>query len=215
MKKHLTVKNFSIIILIILLFLAFFNPGGHLPSRTILKIDSIPYMVHDTISIDSLVEVEIEVPVEVEVKVEVEKRVEVQVLTPVDTTEILKIYFAKIQHKDVLTLPNNVGTVTILDTISMNSVVNRKFISDIKQMIIKDTVYTKEPKKGQIYFGVNGGISKNDVISHLGTGIMYKTKEDKIFHLGIGVANRVLDKNTGEFTPYIDGGVYWKIKKRN
>ena len=212
MKKHLTVKNFIIVVLIILLFLAFFNPGGRLPNRTIAKIDSIPYAVHDTISVDSLVEVEIEI--EVPVEVEVEKRVEVQVLTPVDTTEILKIYFAKIQHKDVLTLPNNVGTITIMDTISKNSIVNRKFISDIKQMIIKDTIYTKEPKKGQMFFGFNGGLSKDDVVSHLGTGIMYKTKEDKIFHLGLGVANRILDGTTGQFTPYIDGGVYWKIKLR-
>lgn len=212
MKKHLTAKNFTIVVLIILLFLAFFNPGGHLPNRTISKIDSIPYAVHDTISVDSLVEVEVEI--EVPVEVEVEKRVEVPVLTPVDTAEILKVHFAKVQHKDVLVLPGNVGTVTIMDTISKNSIVNRKFISDIKQMIVKDTVYTKEPKKGQMYFGINGGLSKPDVVSHLGTGIMYKTKEDKIYHLGIGVANRILDGTTGQFTPYVDGGVYFKIKTR-
>ena len=212
MKKHLNAKNFIIVILIILLFLAFFNPGGHLPNRTVLKLDSIPYAVSDTVTIDSLVEVEVEI--EVPVEIEVEKRIEVPVLTPVDTNEILKVYFAKIEHKEVLTLPNNVGTVTITDTISKNSIVNRKFISDIKQMIVKDTIYTKEPKKGQMFFGFNGGLSKPDVVSHLGTGIMYKTKEDKIYHLGIGVANRILDGTTGKFTPYVDGGVYFKIKTR-
>jgi hypothetical protein len=134
MKKHLNVKNLTIVTLIILLLLSFLNPGGHLPNRTTIKVDSIPYAVHDTISIDSLVEVEVEI--EVPIEVEVEKRVEVQVLTPVDTSEILKVYFAKIQHKEVLTLPNNVGTITIMDTISKNSIVNRKFISDIKQMIV-------------------------------------------------------------------------------
>ena len=208
MKKYINTKNIIIVTLIILLFLVFLNPGGHLPNRTITKVDSVGYAVHDTISVDSLVEVE--VPVEVEV----EKRVEVPVLTPVDTAEILKVHFAKVQHKDVLVLPDNVGTVTIMDTISKNSIVNRKFISDIKQMIVKDTVYTKEPKKGQMYFGFNGGLSKPDVVSHLGTGIMYKTKEDKIYHLGIGVANRILDGTTGQFTPYVDGGVYFKIKTR-
>ena len=210
MKKHLNAKNFIIVILIILLFLAFFNPGGHLPNRTVLKLDSIPYAVSDTVTIDSLVEVEVEI--EVPVEIEVEKRIEVPVLTPVDTNEILKIYFAKIQHKEVLTLPNNVGTVTITDTISKNSIVNRKFISDIKQMIIKDTIYTKEPKKGQMFFGFNGGLNKSNVVSHIGTGLMYKTKEDKIFHVGLGVANRLLDGTSGQFTPYVDGGVYWKIK---
>lgn len=212
MKKHLNAKNITIVILIILLFLVFLNPGGHLPTRTKYapKIDSIQYAIHDTITVDSLVEVEVEI--EVPVEVEVEKRIEVPVLTPVDTNEILKIYFAKIQHKEVLTLPNNVGTVTIMDSISKNSIVNRKFISDIKQMIVKDTVYTKEPKKGQMFFGFNGGFNKNNVVSHIGTGVLYKTKEDKIFHVGIGVANRILDGTSGEFTPYLDGGVYWKIR---
>ena len=174
MKKHLNLKNFTIVTLIILLLLSFLNPGGHLPNRTTIKVDSIPYAVHDTISVDSLVEVEIEVPIEVEV----EKRVEVEVLTPVDTSEILKVYFAKIQHKEVLTLPNNVGTVTIMDTISKNSIVNRKFISDIKQMIVKDTIYTEEPKKRQLFFGFNGGFNKFNVVSHIGTGLIFKTKED-------------------------------------
>jgi hypothetical protein len=210
MKKHLNAKNFIIVILIILLFLAFFNPGGHLPNRTVLKLDSIPYAVSDTVTVDSLVEVEVEI--EVPVEIEVEKRIEVPVLTPVDTNEILKVYFAKIEHKEVLTLPNNVGTVTITDTISKNSIVNRKFISDIKQMIVKDTIYTKEPKKGQMFFGFNGGLNKSNVVSHIGTGLMYKTKEDKIFHVGLGVANRLLDGTSGQFTPYVDGGVYWKIK---
>ncbi len=190
--------------------MAFFNPGGHLPNRTVLKLDSIPYAVSDTVTIDSLVEVEVEI--EVPVEIEVEKRIEVPVLTPVDTNEILKVYFAKIEHKEVLTLPNNVGTVTITDTISKNSIVNRKFISDIKQMIVKDTIYTKEPKKGQMFFGFNGGLNKSNVVSHIGTGLMYKTKEDKIFHVGLGVANRLLDGTSGQFTPYVDGGVYWKIK---
>jgi hypothetical protein len=208
MKKHLNVKNLTIVTLIILLLLSFLNPGGHLPNRTTIKVDSIPYAVHDTISVDSLVEVE----VEIEVPVEVEKRVEIQVLTPVDTSEILKVYFAKIQHKEVLTLPDNLGTVTIMDTISKNSIVNRKFISDIKKMIVKDTIYTKEPKKGQLFFGLNGGFNKINVVSHIGTGLMYKTKEDKIFHVGLGVANRVFDGTNGEFTPYVDGGVYWKIR---
>ena len=212
MKKYINAKNIIIVTLIILLFLVFLNPGGHLPNRTITKVDSVGYAVHDTISVDSLVEVEVEI--EVPVEIEVEKRVEVPVLTPVDTAEILKVHFAKVQHKDVLVLPDNVGTVTIMDTISKNSIVNRKFISDIKQMIVKDTIYTKEPKKGQMYFGFNGSLSKPDVVSHLGTGIMYKTKEDKIYHLGIGVVNRILDGTTGQFTPYVDVCVYFKIKTR-
>lgn len=210
MKKLLDIRHFIILLLIVIGIVEFINPKGFMPHRTILKVDSIPYAVHDTIPVDSLVEVEVEVPV----PYEVEKRVEIPVVQPVDTLEIMKVYFAKVPHKDVLMLPNNGGTITITDTISKNSVVNRKFISDIKKMIVKDTIYTKEPKKTEIFFGFNGGFSKIDVTSHIGTGVMVKTKDDKIYHIGVGVANRTFDMTNGEFTPYVDAGVYWKVKKR-
>ena len=181
-----------------------------MPNRTTVKVDSIPYAVHDTVSVDSLVEVQVEV--EVPVPYEVEKIVEVPVYQKIDTMEILKIHFAKVQHKEVLTLPNNQGTVTLIDTISKNSIVNRQFIADVKRMIVKDTIYTKEPKKNQLFFGLGGGFNRENVVSHIGTGILFKTKDDKIFHVGVGVANRVLDGTSGTFTPYVDGGVYWKLK---
>jgi hypothetical protein len=212
MKKLLDIRHFIILLLILVALVEFINPKGFMPHRTLLKIDSIPYAVHDTIPVDSLVEVEVEV--EVPVPYEVEKRVEIPIIQPVDTAEIMKIYFAKVLYKDVLNLPNNQGTVTVTDTISKNGIVNRKFIADIKRMIVKDTIYTKEPKKNQLYFGFNGGFNKENVVSHIGTGLLFKTKDDKIFHVGIGVANRVLDGTNGEFTPYVDGGVYWKIKRK-
>jgi hypothetical protein len=206
MKKLINIPNGIILLLVVVSVIEFINPKGIMPNRTILKIDSIPYAIHDTVSVDSLVEVE------VEIEVEVEKRVEVPVYQLIDTMEILKIHFAKVQHKEVLTLPNNQGTVTLIDTISKNSIVNRNFIADIKRMIVNDTIYTKEPKKNQLFFGFNSGINKQNVVSHIGTGVLFKTKDDKIFHVGVGVANRLLDGSTGTFTPYIDGGVYWKVK---
>lgn len=210
MKKHLNLKNLTIVILIILLFLSFFNPGGHLPIRTkyTTQIDSIPYAINDTITVDSLVEIE----VYVEVPVPYAVHDTTTVTNPIDTNEILKIHFAKVQHKEVLTLPDNQGTITIIDSISKNTVVNRKFISDIKRMIVKDTIYTKEPKKNQMFFGFTSGFSSVDVVSHIGTGVLFKTKDDKIFHVDLGVANRTTDGVNGSFTPYVGGGVYWKLK---
>ena len=43
-------------------------------------------------------------------------------------------------------------------------------------------------------------------------GFILNTKSDKIYNLGIGVANRVVDGTNGGLTPYISGGVYWKIR---
>ena len=210
MKKKFNIPNAIILLLILIVIIEFINPKGIMPNRTTVKVDSIPYAVHDTVSVDSLVQVEVEI--EVPVEIEVEKIVEVPVYQTIDTMEILKIHFAKVQHKEVLTLPNNQGTVTLIDTISKNSIVNRQFIADIKRMIVKDTIYTKEPKKNQLFFGLNGGFNKENVVSHIGTGVLFKTKDDKIFHVGVGVANRVLDGTSGTFTPYVDGGVYWKLK---
>lgn len=216
MKKHLNVKNITIVILVILLFLAFLNPGGHLPTRTkyVPEIDSVQYVIHDTVSVDSLVEVEIEVPVEVEV----EKIVEVPVYQTIDTMEILKVHFAKVQHKDVLTLPNNQGTVTLIDTISMNSIVNRKFIADVKRMIVTDTVYTQIPRKTEAYLGIDAKFDKPNVVNIIGVSMLFKNKDDNhMYRLGVGVTNRVNDQGTnGSLTPFIGGGVYWKLKfKRN
>ena len=210
MKKIFNIPNTLILLLILIVIIEFINPKGIMPNRTTVKVDSIPYAIHDTVSVDSLVQVEVEI--EVPVEIEVEKIVEVPVYQTIDTMEILKIHFAKVQHKEVLRLPNNQGTVTLIDTISKNSIVNRQFIADIKRMIVKDTIYTKEPKKNQLFFGLNGGFNKENVVSHIGTGVLFKTKDDKIFHVGVGVANRVLDGTSGTFTPYVDGGVYWKLK---
>ena len=218
MKKYLNAKNITIVILIILLFLVFLNPGGHLPTRTkyVPQTDSIPDAVHDTVTVDSLVEVEVEV--EVPVEVEVEKRVEVPVYQPIDTMEILKVHFAKVQHKEVLTLPNNQGTVTLIDTISKNSIVNRKFIADVKRMIVTDTVYTQIPRKTEAYLGIDAKFDKPNVVNIIGVSMLFKNKDDNhMYRVGVGVTNRVDDQGTnGSLTPFIGGGVYWKLKfKRN
>jgi hypothetical protein len=159
--------------------------------------------------------VEVEVPVEVEV----EKRVEVPVIQSVDTNEILKVYFAKIENKDVLKLPNNQGTVTITDTISKNSIVNRKFIADIKRMIVTDTVYTKEPKKTEFFLGFDSKFSKPNVVEVMGLGFVIKDKRDRLYKLDAGVSNQVTDPDnngvSGKLIPYLGGGVYWRIKSRN
>ena len=135
----------------------------------------------------------------------------------IDTNEILKIYFAKVPHKEVLTLPNNQGTVSIIDTISKNSIVNRKFVSDVKRMIVKDTLYTQIPRKTEVYMGIDAKFDKPNVINIIGISMLFKNKDDNhMYKLGVGVTNRVDDEGTnGKLTPFIGGGVYWKIKKRN
>lgn len=211
MKKLFDVRNIIILVLTASTALVAVNPGGIMPNRVkhLHVIDSIPYPVHDTIP----VEVEVEVPVEVPVEVEVEKLVEVPTYQKIDTAEILKIYTAKVEHKDIISLPNNQGTVAVTDVISQNKVVSRTIDSKVKPRTVRDTIYTPIPRKNELYYGVFGGLNRPDLVPNIGVGVMIKTKNDKIIHGGVGVYNRVTDGTTsGQLSPYLSGGIYWQIK---
>jgi hypothetical protein len=212
MKKYINVKNIIITILVILLVLTLFNPGGYLPNRTkyVPKVDSIQYTIHDTLYVDSLVEVE----VEVEVPVEIEVPRQVIITQSVDTMEILKVFYNKKIEKNVLNLPNGVGSITLTDTISQNKIVGRSFDTKVKKQIVRDTLRLPEEKKNKIYFGINTQVDRPNLVNGLGMGLLYQTKEDKIFKVGLGVNNWVKDGTNGTFTPYVDAGIYWKIKVR-
>jgi hypothetical protein len=216
MKKYLETKNIIITILIILLLLVSFDPFGVMPKRTktvekIVKVEGQTlHPVEDSVAEDEIVEEHICPENIVEVEVEVEKKVPVYQV--IDTAEILKVYYAKSIQKDVLTLPNNIGTLTLIDTITQNKVVGRSFDSKVKKQIVRDTVRVPESPKNLLYFGVEGNVDRPDLISNIGFGVMYKTKSDKIYKVSMGVNNRVVNGTTsGTFTPYIGGGVYWKI----
>jgi hypothetical protein len=207
MKRHINIKNGIIVILTILLFLVILNPGGHLPNRNIevLRIDSIPFTIHDTIIVDSIIEVPVEIMVENEKLV--------PMYQPVDTAEILKIYFNRNVQKNILTLPNNIGTITITDTISQNKIVGRSFESKVKKQIVRDTIRLPEVKKNKVYVGFTTQMDNVNLVNGIGVGLLLQTKKDKIYNAGIGVNNRVLDGTTnGSFFPYVNIGVFWKIK---
>jgi hypothetical protein len=111
-----------------------------------------------------------------------------------------------------LQLPDSLGTVSLIDTITQNKILGRTFNASVKQRVIKETTIVKELPKTKIFYGFEGGFNKVDVVSHLGFGILINTKQDRIFHLGIGAANRTIDGTSGALAPYIGGGVYWKLK---
>jgi hypothetical protein len=210
MKKIFEIRNIIIVILIILLGLSIINPKGILPNRVKYETvkDSIPYPVHDTIPF----EVEVEVPIEVEVPVEVEKLVNVPVYQNVDTLGILKVFYEKNNLKETLTLPNNIGTLVVNEVISENKVLSRTYSNiKVKKQVVLDTLRIPEPPKPLLYFGIDANFDKRNFMSNLGVGLMYKTKTEKIYKLGVGVNNTVINDNSGILTPYLGGGVYWKI----
>jgi hypothetical protein len=134
-------------------------------------------------------------------------------LVNVDTAALLYDYFAKNIYNDTLHLPDSLGYVFLTDTITKNKIEGRKFIAKVKEKVITNTTIVKELPKTKFFYGLDGGFNKADLISHLGMGLLINTKSDKIYHLGVGVANRTgADATTGKLSPYIGGGVYWKIR---
>ena len=210
MKKLLSIKNIAIAVLIAIILLEYFNPGGKMPGRTI-RIDGKKYEVikHE---IDTIDVIKTKVVTKKGEDIYHETIKEVQIPAIVDTAALLKDFFAKNIYKDTLHLPDSLGTVALIDTISKNKILGRTFNASVKQRTIKETTIVKELPKTKVFYGLEGGFNKTDVVSHIGMGLILNTKSDKLYNLGIGVANRVVDGTNGGLTPYINGGVYWKIK---
>lgn len=201
MKKIFDIRHIVILIMVgIIIFLQFFVPP---------QIETEEKLIYDTIPQEVIYEVEVEVPYEVEV----EKIVEVPAPTPrVDTAFILKNFYLKNFVQDTITLSNNQGVIYLSDTISQNKVVARNFTANVKPKVVREPAPEPPKVRNQVYIGLNGALSYQDWVNSLGTSILLKTKDDKIFQLGGGVANRTFDGVTGSFTPYVMGGVYWKLK---
>ncbi len=209
MKKIFDIRHIVIAILLVLVVVEFINPKGIMPNRNIVIHDTIgvEVSVHDTIPQE--VEVEVEVPVMVEKPVPYAVHDTIQ--TIVDTNLIVNQY---LNSKNIFTntykFDKKQGSITITDTISNNKIIGRKYTTKITPII--DTLRMPEPFKRKVFGGVEASFNKPDVVSLVGVGFLINSKSNKIYQLGLGVTNQTTDGTNGSFTPYIKGGVYWKIK---
>ena len=167
---------------------------------------------------------EVKVPTYVPKYITKVKTVEVEIPIDVDTLAIVEKYFATYQVKDTLNLsyefPNgvtdslgnkpspNLGFGIITDNISQNSIISRDVDWTFQIPTIYNTSIVKELPKTQLYWGLNGGFNREDVITNISGSLLLKTKKDKIFQLGLGVQN---NSNIQQLSPYISGGMYWKL----
>jgi hypothetical protein len=134
--------------------------------------------------------------------VEKEKRVEVPVYIKGDTIRIVEDYHKKILYKDKLVLDNDLGSIELTDTISMNKIIGRKWSAQIKERTITDTKIVKELPKNQVYVGVGGAVGNSLVLA--GPTLSLKTKKDNIYGLNVYVDNNL--------NKYIGVNLAWKIK---
>ena len=213
MKKLLNFKNIAIAVLIIYLLLQWFNPGGVMPGGRTIRIDGKKYeVIKHTIDTVDVVKTKVVTKKGEDIYHEVIVEKEVIIPTIIDTAALLKDYYSKVLYKDVLVLPDSLGTVAVTDTISQNRILGRTFNANVKQRTIKETTIVKELPKTKVFYGLEGGFNKADFVSSVGAGVLINTKKDKIYQLGLGVNNQTIDGINGSFSPYIRGGVYWKIK---
>ena len=211
MEKLLNLKNIALVLLIAIV--VFQQCGGNKKTTgEIIKVDGKKYeLIKHEIDTFEVVKTKIVTKKGEDIYHETIK--EVIIPTIVDTQALLHDYFAKNIYKDTLQLPDSLGTVSLIDTITQNKILGRTFNARVKQRTIKETLIVKELPKTQVYFGFMGGFNKVDVVSNIGAGALIKTKKDKIYQLGVGVANKVgSDGTSGVLSPFISGGVYWKIK---
>ena len=213
MTNLLNFRNIAIAALVIYILLQWFNPGGVMPGGRTIRIEGKKYEIikHD---IDTVDIVKTKIVTKKGEDIYHETIVEKEVIIPaiIDTLALLKDYYSKVLYKDTLILPDSLGIVALNDTISQNKILGRTFNASVKQRTIKETTIVKELPKTKIFYGLEGGFNKADVVSSVGAGVLINTKKDKIYQLGLGVNNKTTDGTTGGFTPYIRGGVYWKIK---
>lgn len=209
MKKYLSVKNIIITILCVILLFNYLKGCGDKkedkPSETV-KIDGKKYDVikkeTDTFYIEKT-----KVVKKPGKDIYHDTTIYVSVPQNVDTAKILSQYYAKSVYRDTLRLDDSLGIVSLVDTIKENKILHRTFTAKVKEKIVENKIYVKEQPKRQLYFGFEGTFDRPEVFRGVATGVIYKTKSDKIYKANIGVLNLQND-----LSPFINAGIYWKIK---
>lgn len=124
---------------------------------------------------------------------------------PIDTTAVIKDYFAKIYYEDTIKL-DSYGYILIKDTISQNRILTRSSITNIIvptiDKTITNTIYP--PLKNQVYFGFDLMGNKTNPINYFGLALSLKTKKEGLYNIGAG-----LTSNEGTTLKF---GIQWKIK---
>ena len=212
MKKLLNFKNIAIAALIIFVLLQWFNPGDILPGKKVFIAGKAYEVIKHEIDTVDIVKTKVVTKKGEDIYHETIVEKEVIIPAVIDTMALLKDYYSKVLYKDTLVLPDSLGIVALNDTISQNKILGRTFNASVKQRTIKETTIVKELPKTKVFYGLEGGFNKADFISSVGAGVLINTKKDKIYQLGLGVNNQTTDGVNGGFSPYLRGGVYWKLK---
>ena len=122
----------------------------------------------------------------------------------VDTSAILKDYYAKYYYTDTIQI-DTIGNIVINDTVSQNAIVARKpKVSIAIPTITKEITITEYINNREFYYGF--GVQGNtNGLNFLGADLMYRTKSKSAYGLSLGINQ--------DFVPVIGGRMYWKVGK--
>lgn len=120
--------------------------------------------------------------------------------------DLVKLYVAKNIYVDSIKI-DTIGTLTVIDTVSRNMLLRRKYIHNYKIPTIIKTVEVERPPKRQMYMGGALGFRYPLAPASIQAGFLFKDKKDQIFGLHAGV-----DVN-GNITYILSS--YWKISFKN
>ena len=137
MKKLLNFKNIAIAALIIFVLLEWFNPGGVMPGKKVFIAGKAYEVIKHEIDTVDIVKTKVVTKKGEDIYHETIVEKEVIIPAVIDTMALLKDYYSKVLYKDVLVLPDSLGTVAVTDTISQNRILGRTFNANVKQRTIK------------------------------------------------------------------------------
>lgn len=203
MNKRLDYKSITIAILVaIILILNTCKPSQNTPGA-IVTVDGKPYEVVKT-KVDTVVKTVTRVVYKTGKVIYKEPTVYVEPPKQVNKDTVVKDFFAKNVYLDTLKLDNNMGYVTIKDTIAKNEIYNREWKASITQITVNKKVIVKDPPKNQVYIGAVVGFDRVKGVNFVGPSLILKTKKEHMYSLSAGVGpNNSLS---------VQGGLYWKIR---
>lgn len=226
MKRLLNMDIKTVAIIVLCVFLLLRNcTNGDTTTGEIVKVDGKKYELVEQ-KIDTVfIEKTVKVPTYVPKYITKEVIKEVQIPADIDSLAVIKDYYSKVTVRDTLQLnydfpeevkdslgnkpPSNLGYGILTDVIGQNSIQSRDVDWYFKIPTVYNTKVVKDLPKTQLYYGFNLGLNRTDIFSSVGGGLILKTKKDKLYQLNIGLMNQPTP--TSSLTPYIGGGIYWKI----
>ena len=202
-------KNYALVIialLSIIILLQRCNMGVD-PVRKLnqVKIDGVRYNVlkHDTIKTETPVYTTVYKPGKT---ITCTTTVYQPVPAHIDTNAILAAYYQLHIYKDTLKLKDTLGYVSVIDSISKNSIISRKYNAMVKKYTVKEIIVVEKPAVNQVYFGGMLGLQWPNKTLVAGPTAILKTKKDQMYGVQAGMSFNQ--------QPYVGVSSLWKISTK-